>query len=80
MLKQTRIILILAFACMLLLAPVFGAVVSRWPRQVVVPLFNLAGIACLLACPAGGGRAKSRRQRRTFYLTRHRIYSELRVK
>ena len=37
------------FACMLLLAPVFGAVVSRWPRRVVVPLFNLAGIACLLA-------------------------------
>ena len=31
-------------------------------------------------CPAGGGRAKSRRQRRTFYLTRNRIYSELRVK
>ena len=34
--------------------------------------------------PAGGGRAsrqaKSRRQRRTFYLTRNRIYSELRVK
>lgn len=37
------------FACMLLLAPVFGAVVSRWPRHIVVPLFNLAGIACLLA-------------------------------
>ena len=34
--------------------------------------------------PAGGGRASrqanSRRQRRTFYLTRNRIYSELRVK
>lgn len=36
------------FACMLLLAPVFGAVVSRWPRRIVVPLFNLAGVACLL--------------------------------
>ena len=33
--------------------------------------------------PAGGRasrQAKSRRQRRTFYLTRNRIYSELRVK
>ena len=37
------------FACMLVLAPVFGSVVSRWPRRIVVPLFNLAGIACLLA-------------------------------
>ena len=36
------------FACMLLLAPVFGAVVSRWPRRIVVPLFNLIGVACLL--------------------------------
>jgi len=34
---------------MLMLAPVFGALVSRWPRRVVVPLVNLAFIACLLA-------------------------------
>lgn len=34
---------------MLLLAPVFGALVSRWPRRLVVPLVNLAFIACLLA-------------------------------
>ena len=25
------------FVCMVLLAPVFGAVVSRWPRRIVVP-------------------------------------------
>ena len=36
------------FLCMVLLAPVFGAVVSRWPRRIVVPLFNLAGVVCLL--------------------------------
>lgn len=36
------------FICMVLLAPIFGAVVSRWPRRIVVPLFNLAGVACLL--------------------------------
>ena len=32
------------------------------------------------ALPCRRRQAKSRRQRRTFYLTRNRIYSELRVK
>ena len=36
------------FVCMVLLAPIFGAVVSRWPRRIVVPLFNLIGVFCLL--------------------------------
>ncbi|HLT44109.1 MAG TPA: MFS transporter [Luteimonas sp.] len=36
------------FVAMLLLAPVFGALVSRFPRRIVVPLLNLVFIACLL--------------------------------
>jgi len=36
------------FVVMLLLAPLFGALVSRWPRRVAVPLVNLFFIACLL--------------------------------
>jgi AAA family ATP:ADP antiporter len=35
------------FLAMLALAPVFGALVSRYPRRIVVPLLNLAFIACL---------------------------------
>jgi len=37
------------FVAMLALAPVFGALVSRYPRRIVVPLLNLAFIACLVA-------------------------------
>ena len=37
------------FLAMLALAPLYGAVVSRWPRRVVVPALNLVFIACLLA-------------------------------
>ena len=33
---------------MLALAPVFGALVSKYPRRIVVPLINLVFIACLL--------------------------------
>jgi AAA family ATP:ADP antiporter len=36
------------FIAMLALAPVFGALVSRYPRRIVVPLLNLVFIACLL--------------------------------
>ena len=36
------------FVVMLLLAPVFGALVARYPRRVVVPVVNLFFIACLL--------------------------------
>jgi len=36
------------FVVMLLLAPLFGALVSRWPRRIAVPLVNLFFIACLL--------------------------------
>lgn len=36
------------FLATLALAPVFGALVSRYPRRVAVPLFNLAFIACLV--------------------------------
>ena len=34
---------------MLVLTPVFGALVARWPRRVVVPVIYLFFIACLLA-------------------------------
>ena len=37
------------FLAMLALAPVFGALVSRYPRRIVVPLLNIVFIACLLA-------------------------------
>ena len=37
------------FVAILALAPVFGALVSRYPRRIAVPLFNLAFIACLVA-------------------------------
>ncbi len=37
------------FLAMLALAPVFGALVSRYPRPIVVPLLNIVFIACLLA-------------------------------
>ena len=37
------------FVAMLALAPVFGALVSRYPRPIVVPLLNVVFIACLLA-------------------------------
>ena len=36
------------FVVMLLLAPLFGALVARWPRRIAVPLVNLVFIACLL--------------------------------
>ncbi len=36
------------FVAMIVLAPVFGALVSRYPRRIVVPLLNLVFIACLL--------------------------------
>ena len=36
------------FVAMLALAPVFGALVSRYPRRIVVPLLNLVFIACLV--------------------------------
>jgi AAA family ATP:ADP antiporter len=36
------------FLATLGLAPVFGALVSRYPRRIAVPLFNLAFIACLV--------------------------------
>ena len=36
------------FVAMLALAPVFGALVSRYPRRIVVPLLNAVFIACLL--------------------------------
>ena len=36
------------FLSTLALAPVFGALVSRYPRRIAVPLFNLAFIACLV--------------------------------
>ncbi len=36
------------FLATLALAPVFGALVSRYPRRIAVPLFNLAVIACLV--------------------------------
>ncbi|PNS07414.1 NTP/NDP exchange transporter [Solilutibacter silvestris] len=36
------------FAAMLVLAPIFGAVVSRWPRRIVVPMLNIVFIICLL--------------------------------
>jgi AAA family ATP:ADP antiporter len=36
------------FFVTLALAPVFGAVVSRYPRRIAVPLINLAFIACLV--------------------------------
>jgi AAA family ATP:ADP antiporter len=36
------------FLAMLALAPVFGALVSRYPRRIVVPLLNLVFIACLV--------------------------------
>jgi AAA family ATP:ADP antiporter len=36
------------FATILALAPVFGALVSRFPRRIVVPLVNMVFIACLL--------------------------------
>ena len=36
------------FLATLALAPVFGAIVSRYPRRIAVPLINLAFIACLL--------------------------------
>lgn len=37
------------FVVMLALAPVFGALVARYPRRVVVPVVTLFFIACLLA-------------------------------
>ncbi len=36
------------FVTVLALAPVFGALVSRYPRRIVVPLINVAFIGCLL--------------------------------
>lgn len=36
------------FVVMLALAPVFGALVARYPRRVVVPLIYLVAIACLI--------------------------------
>ena len=54
------------------------------PEPEMQAMFSEIGLrTCRLALPAGGRasrQAKSRRQRRTFYLTRNRIYSELRVK
>jgi AAA family ATP:ADP antiporter len=37
------------FICMLLLQPVYGALVSRFPRRVFLPLVYLFFIACLMA-------------------------------
>lgn len=37
------------FVAMLVLAPIFGALVSRYPRRIVVPLIYLFFIACLFA-------------------------------
>jgi len=36
------------FITILALAPVFGALVSRWPRRIAVPAVNLVFIGCLL--------------------------------
>jgi len=36
------------FVAILALAPVFGALVSRYPRRIAVPAFNLVFIACLV--------------------------------
>ncbi|MCD7100074.1 MFS transporter [Stenotrophomonas sp. MMGLT7] len=37
------------FVCMVLLQPLYGALVSRFPRRVFLPVVYLAFIACLLA-------------------------------
>ena len=37
------------FVATLLLTPVFAALVSRWPRRIVVPVVYVFFIACLLA-------------------------------
>ncbi|MEO6364882.1 MAG: MFS transporter, partial [Luteimonas sp.] len=47
--KQLPVFYAATFVVMLVLAPVFGALVARYPRRVVVPAVTLFFIACLLA-------------------------------